>query len=71
MDKIKTIINKEWAEVFKNKLVLFSVAFLPLMLTALPLVTIYSMQSLAPEEMASTAEGNAGRVFWRCVYWPE
>jgi len=54
MDKIKTIIDKEWAEVFKNKLVLFSVAFLPLMLTILPLITIYSMQGLSPEEMGST-----------------
>lgn len=63
MDKIKTIIDKEWAEVFKNKLVLFSVAFLPLMLTALPLVTIYSMQSLAPEEMASTADGTPDEFF--------
>lgn len=53
MDKIKTIVDKEWAEVFKNKLVLFSVAFLPLMLTALPLITIYSMQGLSPEEMGS------------------
>jgi ABC-2 type transport system permease protein len=53
MDKIKTIIDKEWAEVFKNKLVLFSVAFLPLMLTALPIITLYSTQSFTPEEMTS------------------
>jgi ABC-2 type transport system permease protein len=55
MDKIKTIIDKEWAEVFKNKLVLFSVVFLPLLLTALPLITLYSTQSLAPEDLTSTA----------------
>jgi hypothetical protein len=46
MDKIKTIIDKEWAEVFKNKLVLFSVAFLPIILTALPLITVYSMRGI-------------------------
>ncbi|HUS94903.1 MAG TPA: ABC transporter permease subunit [Patescibacteria group bacterium] len=40
MDKIRTIISKEWAEVFKNRLVLFSVIFLPLLLVALPLVTL-------------------------------
>ncbi|MBK8901599.1 MAG: ABC transporter permease [Anaerolineaceae bacterium] len=51
MDKIKTIIDKEWAEVFKNKLVLFSVAFLPIILTALPLITLYSMRGLGAEEM--------------------
>ncbi|WP_420644144.1 ABC transporter permease subunit [Candidatus Leptofilum sp.] len=64
MDKINTIINKEWAEVFKNKLVLFSVAFLPLLLTALPLITIYSMQGLTPEEMAtSTTQGTPDEFF--------
>jgi ABC-2 type transport system permease protein len=43
MKKIRTIISKEWAEVFKNRLVLFSVIFLPLILTALPLATIWGM----------------------------
>ncbi|MFZ2349291.1 MAG: ABC transporter permease subunit, partial [Candidatus Bipolaricaulis anaerobius] len=40
MDKIKTIVAKEWAEVFKNRLVLFSVLFLPLILAAIPLVML-------------------------------
>ncbi|MCP4362007.1 MAG: ABC transporter permease subunit [Chloroflexi bacterium] len=43
MNKIQTIISKEWAEMFKNRLVLFSVIFLPLILTALPLLTIWGM----------------------------
>lgn len=59
MDKIRTIVDKEWAEVFKNKLVLFSVAFLPLMLTALPLIVLYTTQSLSPEEIASSGETDA------------
>ncbi len=50
MEKIKTIISKEWAEVFKNRLVLFTVAFLPLILTALPLVTLYFTNRI-PEEV--------------------
>jgi len=41
MDKITTIIAKEWSEVFKNKLVLFSVLFLPLILAAIPLVMLF------------------------------
>lgn len=45
MEKIKTIIRKEWAEVFKNRFVLFTVAFLPLILTALPLGILYAMGS--------------------------
>ncbi len=43
MNKIKTIIRKEWAEVFKKRMVLFSVIFLPLFLSILPLVILYSM----------------------------
>jgi ABC-2 type transport system permease protein len=35
--RIRTIIDKEWAEIFKNRLVLFTVGFLPLVFTALPL----------------------------------
>ena len=45
MDKINTIIRKEWSEVFKNKMVLFTVAFLPLILTAIPLGIIYATNS--------------------------
>jgi ABC-2 type transport system permease protein len=46
-DKISAILRKEWSEVFKNRLVLFTVAFLPLILTALPLVALYAMNSSA------------------------
>lgn len=54
MDKIKTIIRKEWAEIFKNRMVLFTVAFLPLILTALPLVILYATGS---EDMGSMDAG--------------
>jgi ABC-2 type transport system permease protein len=40
MKKIWVIARKEWAEVFKNRFVLFTVAFLPLLLTALPLIIL-------------------------------
>src|SRR5512147_2241438 len=45
MNKIKTIIRKEWAEVFKNRMVLFTVAFLPLILTALPIAILIGVGS--------------------------
>lgn len=41
MKKIWTLVRKEWAEVFKNRFVLFSVSFLPLLFTALPLIILY------------------------------
>ncbi|VAW43304.1 hypothetical protein MNBD_CHLOROFLEXI01-3562, partial [hydrothermal vent metagenome] len=63
MDKIKTIIDKEWAEVFKNKLVLFSVAFLPLLLTVMPLIILATTQSLTPEELASGGAGTPDEFF--------
>jgi ABC-2 type transport system permease protein len=50
MDKIKTIIGKEWAEVFKNRLVLFTVAFLPLILIAITIGTIFFTRGLEGAE---------------------
>lgn len=46
MDKVMTIIAKEWAEVFKNKLVLFSVLFLPLILAVLPLGMLFAFSNI-------------------------
>jgi ABC-2 type transport system permease protein len=53
MKKIRTIILKEWAEVFRNRMVIFTVAFLPLLMTAIPLGIIYSTRGTA------SATGNA------------
>ena len=36
MKHIRTIINKEWAEVFKNKLVFSVVLILPILFAILP-----------------------------------
>jgi ABC-2 type transport system permease protein len=38
--RIRTLIKKEWAEVFKNRWVIFSVIFLPLLFTAIPLIML-------------------------------
>jgi ABC-2 type transport system permease protein len=45
MNKVRTIIDKEWAELFKNRIVLFTVAFLPLLFAALPLIMLYALGS--------------------------
>jgi len=60
VNKIRIIVRKEWAEVFKNRLVLFSVAFLPLLLTALPLAILYGTRSsgdLGGMSMSDLPEG--------------
>lgn len=46
--RIQTIIDKEWAEVFRNRLVLFSVLALPLLLAALPLGILAATSGLMP-----------------------
>ncbi|MEK6587667.1 MAG: ABC transporter permease subunit [Chloroflexota bacterium] len=45
MKRAWIILRKEWAEVFKNRFVVFTVAFLPLILTALPLGILYAAGS--------------------------
>jgi ABC-2 type transport system permease protein len=71
MKKIWILVRKEWAEVFKNRFVLFSVAFLPLLFTALPLVILYftgsseeigdsAMVSDLPPQFAQMCKGMAG-----------
>ncbi|HLE53150.1 MAG TPA: ABC transporter permease subunit [Anaerolineales bacterium] len=54
MDKIKTIILKEWAEVFKNRFVLFTVAFLPLIMTAIPIAILVTLRGEAGLESVSS-----------------
>lgn len=73
MHKIKTIIRKEWAEVFKRRMVLFTVIFMPLLLTALPLIMLYAtrdagvgdISSEMPEQFAQfcNTDLNAGECF--------
>jgi len=41
MHKIRTIMLKEWSEVFKNRTVLFSIIFMPMLFTALPLILLF------------------------------
>ncbi len=40
MKHIRTIINKEWSEVFKNKMVLSVVLVMPILFSLLPLVML-------------------------------
>jgi ABC-2 type transport system permease protein len=53
MKKIQTIIRKEWAEVFKNRMVVFSVIFLPLLFTALPLILLYALRDTGMGDVSS------------------
>ncbi len=51
MNKIKTIILKEWSEVFKNRFVLLTVLILPLVMTIIPVASLASMSGAVGAEL--------------------
>jgi ABC-2 type transport system permease protein len=53
MHKIRTIIKKEWAEVFKNRMVLFTVIFMPLLMTALPLIILGTTRDAGMQDIST------------------
>jgi len=53
MNKVKTIIRKEWAEVFKNRMVLFTIIFLPLVFAILPLIMLGIGDTLGADDFTS------------------
>lgn len=57
MNKIKTIIRKEWAEVFKNRMVLYIMIFMPLLFVVLPLVILGSMGSVSGSDISGADAG--------------
>lgn len=64
MKHIRTIINKEWSEVFKNKMVLSLVLMLPILFALLPLAMLLVTSSttalnISPEEAGLPAEFTA------------
>lgn len=65
MQKIFVIIRKEWAEVFKNRFVFFTVAFMPLLFTAMPLIILYTGEGFGnigdiPPELIAYCENIGG-----------
>lgn len=60
MKKIKTIINKEWSEVFKQRLVLFTVLFMPLIFTAMAIGLLFAIRT--DESEAITLEELPGET---------
>ena len=57
MNHIRTIIDKEWSEVFKNKMVLFTTLLIPLLFTAMPLVMLSVTNGVA-----AGAAGTSGDI---------
>lgn len=63
MKKIITIIEKEWLEVFKNKIVIFTVAFLPLILVIIPLTMLYLTRGSESALIAGQTNGQSSGDF--------
>ncbi|MFN2138760.1 MAG: ABC transporter permease subunit [Candidatus Promineifilaceae bacterium] len=64
MDKISTIIGKEWAELFRNRMVLSITAFLPLFLAVLPLLSIWMINRFGGDmNDLNTGGGDMTAVF--------
>jgi ABC-2 type transport system permease protein len=62
MEKVKTIIRKEWADVFKNRLVVLSVLLMPLVLTAVPVGVLIVTGGPNAAEVAADIPAAARRV---------
>lgn len=53
LKRVTTIIDKEWAEVFKNRMVIFTICVMPVLFTIIPLAIIYFLGSSSSEIPAS------------------
>jgi ABC-2 type transport system permease protein len=51
MERIRTLIDKEWAEAFKNKMVLGTVVFMPILFMLLPLFQLALMRNIPASEL--------------------
>ncbi|MDH5505683.1 MAG: ABC transporter permease subunit [Anaerolineae bacterium] len=66
MKKIWILTRKEWAEVFKNRFVLFTVAFMPILFTILPLIILsqaageISAMGDVPPEFSAYCDSSSG-----------
>lgn len=52
--RVLAIVDKEWAEAFKNRMVVFTVGLLPVLFTFLPLIMIVIFRNAGPENFRSS-----------------
>ena len=62
MQKIKTIMLKEWAEVFRNRLVVLTVLFIPLVFTAIPVGLLLIARGVGGSELTAQIPAQARRL---------
>src|SRR5574338_21963 len=54
--RVFTIMNKEWAEVFKNRMVIMTIAIMPILFTIMPLGILYAIGSTGGMPDGSVAD---------------
>jgi ABC-2 type transport system permease protein len=57
MERIRTLIDKEWAEAFKNRMVLGTVVGLPLIFMLIPLFQLAVMRDVSASKMTNMPPG--------------
>ena len=67
MRHIRTIIDKEWAEVFKNRTVIGMLAFMPLLFTLLPLVMLSVTATQGMEGLDAASAGVPANFLKACA----
>jgi len=51
MERVRTLVDKEWAEAFKNKMVLGTLVFMPILFMILPLLQLALMRNIPASEL--------------------
>jgi ABC-2 type transport system permease protein len=59
VQKVKTIIRKEWADVFRNRLVLLTVLFIPLLFTSVPVSLLFATRGASLGDLAADVPARA------------
>lgn len=67
MKHIRTIVDKEWAEVFKNRTVIGMMSFMPLLFTLLPLVMLKVSSTQSMEGFDASSAGVPASILAACA----
>ncbi len=71
MTKIKVIVLKEWSEIFKNRFVLLTVLILPLVLTAIPLLSLSSISGAVSAEIEAAGGADEAPDAFMAEFCPD
>ncbi|MEL7626696.1 MAG: ABC transporter permease subunit [Anaerolineaceae bacterium] len=67
MKHVRTIIDKEWSEVFKNRWVITTMTMLPMLFVAMPLVMLYMTKSSLGVDLPAESAGLPGGFGAACA----